>query len=49
MVGCGLPISFRASISILPYLESLPEPYISYLIYLVEIALRCSRQFDDFK
>jgi hypothetical protein len=26
VVGCGLPISLRASISILPYLNSLPEP-----------------------
>ena len=26
-LGCGLPISFRASISILPYHESLPVPH----------------------
>lgn len=26
VVGCGLPISLRASISILPYLNSLHEP-----------------------
>lgn len=48
VVGCGLPISFRTSILILLYLNSLPEPYISYIIHLVKIALRRSRNLMIF-
>ena len=45
-LGCGLPISFRSSILILLYRESLPAPHLCYHRWLVKIALGISRQFD---
>jgi len=46
VLGCGLPIDFRRSVSFLPYHESLPVPRAILLCRLVETALGGSRQFD---
>jgi hypothetical protein len=47
VLGCRLPISFRTSISILPYHESLPVPRD---VLPLSLGLNCFRvfpQFDD--
>jgi hypothetical protein len=48
VLGCGLPISFRASISILPYHESLPVPRGPSPSSLGWNCFRVFPQFDDF-
>lgn len=45
VLGCGLPIYFRTSISFLPY-RTYARHRLYYYTYLVEIALRLPRQFD---